>query len=105
MNTPIEEIYKLAEQKMNQLGFKAYNFKHRTLVIPANSIKEFYSIDQYWYLKSTVFGVTISSDYGFSGDQIPATNEVGIEHTGSVEIKNNTNRTVQISFVQVLPLN
>lgn len=101
----IEEIYKLAEQKMAQLGYKKYTTKHRTLVVAANSLLEVSSIDQYWYLKNSVFGVTIRSDYGLSGDQIPATNEVIIEHTGSIEIRNNTNKTTRIEFVQVLPLN
>ncbi len=105
MNQSIEEIYRLADQKMKQLGFAKYEVKHRSLTIAADTLLEKNAFAEYWFLKENVFGVTVRSDYGLSGDEIPATNEVIIEHTGLVEIRNNTNKTLRVDFVQVLPIN
>ena len=104
MNYQIEEIYKLADQKMAQLGFTKYTVKHRTFNIAANTLFEKKAHAEYWFYKESIFGVTVRSDYGLSGNEIPATNELIFEHTGLIEIRNNTNKSIKVDFVQVLPI-
>lgn len=100
-----EEILKLAEQKMKQLRFTKFTVRNRTFSIPANTLLEQKGYAEYWFLKDSQAGLTVRSDYGLSGNEIPNTNELINHHTGLIEIRNNTNKTMKVEFLQVLPIN
>lgn len=100
-----EEILKLAEQKMKQLGFTKYTVRNRTFSILPDTLLEQKGYAEYWFLKDNQHGLTVRSDYGLSGNEIPSTNELINHHTGLIEIRNNTNKSMKVEFLQVLPIN
>ncbi|MFN3405193.1 MAG: hypothetical protein ACK40G_13930 [Cytophagaceae bacterium] len=97
-------IMKIAKQKAEQLGYVYYNLKVRSHVVKPNSSLEIKAYNQIYYILSADPGIAVSSDCAeYDKNKTCQLLDENIEeHRGEIVVKNSTDETRNIEFLQVI---
>jgi hypothetical protein len=98
-------IYEHIKQRTKDLGYSNYRVSQRDLTINADAVLKIKAFNQFYYILQADPGLSISSENGEYDKQNPMIEENVYDHTGVIEITNNSDTDKSIQFIYLILIN
>jgi hypothetical protein len=93
-------------RRMREMGYsKDYLIRFRHVLLKVSEVREITAYNQIFLLIEPVYDIRIESDVGLFDLTEDHANEMQYEHRGRIKISNLSISTVNIRFLQAIPIN
>lgn len=98
-------IIQYVPERIRQLGFTDYHFRYRDLMIGKQSSMTVTAWNELYFIVDDPPDVIVESDYGIYDSTENPVEENVHQHRGEIVIRNKSNKSKRIKFVQVIIVN
>ncbi len=97
-----ELAIRYAPQRVQERGFETYRLVFQDLNLEPKQELQLAAYNEIWFLIEADSGISISSDYGEYDYNNPKLSENIHEHADWIEVKNQSDESKKVKFVQVI---